>query len=799
VVPFLIFSHRNDIFSINNDGTSLRKVVSSAGSSLKLDFDLQEQRIYWLDQNRGLLHRMYLNGTRHEKTRAVVKGSVGFVFDWVHKVIFWVNQQKGTIEQTGRNDKRSRVILQGLFHPTLLAIHPSEGLLFWLSNGSLPVIQKADLDGSNVTSIIKQKGAVTSLTVDTVDKKLFWILSKSDTEDSIIVSCSYEGGSVMTVKHLNYFAGHNIVWLSLLSDDIYYSDRKSGSVRRINKYTGKDKVIINLKPAIDNIGNLIAVDTKRSPGNLNSSLNTEAGFMACAAVNKYCVETCELEVKKQQCRCKHGFVLSRDGRHCEDINECALWNHGCTLGCENIPGSYYCTCPEGYILLPDNKACHEKIPCVKNIGCSYGCVQTVKGPVCTCPDRSVLSKDGKSCTGCTSPDNGGCSQICISSRPGTWECKCLPGYNLQLDKKRCLVSGPRPYLMFANVHDIRRINFDGTGYKSILDSQIGRVFALDYDPAEDKVYFAHTALKYIESANTDGSDRKKIISEHLDTSEGLTIDAVNRKLYWTDRGKSHIERSDLDGKNRKIIVQENIIRPRGICVHPLAKKLFWTDTGAKPRIESSNLVGSERMVLIHTDLIWPSGITVDYVSDKLYWCDTKRSVIESSNLDGSKRQSFSQNDVDQSGCADIQCDINAHCVSSENGPRCQCIEGFTGNGKICHDIDECTLGIHSCGENVLCTNTEGNYTCVCTNGLPGTAFNCTGKPVVVECPSSYEGYCLNGGVCAHFQDLEDYGCRCVSGYVGERCQYDDLKSWEKHVTQMKIQMLPLLFPFLCSS
>ncbi|XP_040274305.1 pro-epidermal growth factor [Bufo bufo] len=908
--PFLLFSHGNDILSIDIDGTNLKTIVASAGSSVLLDFDHKEQRLYWLDPKRGFIQRIFLNKTKRERMRAVIQGATQFTVDCKNKNIFWTNQQKGTIEWTGMSGKKARTLLRGLVHPNFISVDPVEGLLFWTSGSSVSVIQRSNLNATSITAVTEMRGDIKALALDIDTKKIYWILSKQEGEESSIGTCTYYGDSVTVIKKIGHFSRQSSWGLSLFSDHIYYTERKS-SIQILSKYTGKENVIITLKLSMVDIS-----DIKIIP-RLTSSFPSRSGSEVCTLVNDHCTGVCQINGDSQQCRCNEGFQLSYDGKHCEDINECALWSHGCTLGCENIPGSYYCSCPRGYVLLPDKKSCHDEIPCTQdNRNCSHGCVQTAGGPICFCPEGSVLESDGKTCKGCSSPDNGGCSQVCRRTRDDSWECDCFPGYNLQRDKKSCLASGPRPFLMFANVHDIRRINFDGTQYESLLASQMGRVLALDYDPVENRIYFAHTALKCIESANMDGSSRTKVISEFMDTPEGLAIDAINRKLYWTDRGKSCIEMSDLSGRNRKIIVEKNVHQPRGICVHPGAGRLFWTDIGPNPYIGSSSLDGHERMVVISTNLAWPSGITVDTLTNKLYWCDTKRSAVESSDLDGSNRFLLSQNDVghpfgiavfedhiwltdwlqpsiirmnkrkakswvrvqgdmkrpsalvvihpltklaitdsipeprkditvgnetkhhesflhgplttifyatvndshtsnalateilvsDESLCVHSQCDINARCVLSQDGPRCQCLEGYTGNGRTCNDIDECLfLHIAACDPyRAECINMEGGYICRCMEGFLGNGLECTepfatvnttvndtsGKSHTQDCPASHDDFCFHGK-CRYFPDLDEYGCVCTAGYFGERCQTYDLKWWEKHSAQLKIRNITI--------
>uniref|UniRef100_A0A8C4SF95 Epidermal growth factor n=1 Tax=Erpetoichthys calabaricus TaxID=27687 RepID=A0A8C4SF95_ERPCA len=624
------FCYGSSIFRVDREGTNLKRLVANTSASVILGYHHGEDRIYWADMGRqGMIGRAFMNGTRKEVSG---EGVSGFTVNWIQNTIIWSNRIKGTIEEVTVNGSNPHLLFGDLFHPSDVIVDPYERLLFWLSDGLLATVDCAPSTGGKVKSIFGSHEKLETISLDFNDKRVFWVQYGQEEDEAMVGSCDYSGATVTVICNVHQESSDR---MSLFADHIYYTDLKSRTIRRTHKYTGRNVVTLNLKPSFDVLADVKVVFPL-------TSLTDRTGAPLTAG---YCRSVCVRD-GDQQCWCAEGFALTKNGTACEDVNECAFWNHGCTLGCYNIPGSYVCTCPQGFALLPDMKTCHELLPCLSDLtSCSHYCMQTEEGAVCSCPEGSMLAPDGRTCTGCTSLDNGGCSQICTLQSPTKWECDCFPGYLLDRDAKHCSAVGPQPYLLFANIHDIRRIHFDGTLYETLLDKQVGRVLALDYDPVESKIYFAHTALKWIERANLDGTEREVLASEDLELCGGLTLDWINRKLYWTDSGRSEIKRSALNRMQGEVIIQDNMTKPHGITVHPLAKRLFWTDEGDKPLIESAFLDGSGRRIVVGTHLVAPTGLAVDYLADKLYWCDAKRSVIEVAELDGTHRRSLTQNNV----------------------------------------------------------------------------------------------------------------------------------------------------------
>ncbi|XP_042302488.1 signal peptide, CUB and EGF-like domain-containing protein 2 isoform X2 [Sceloporus undulatus] len=114
-------------------------------------------------------------------------------------------------------------------------------------------------------------------------------------------------------------------------------------------------------------------------------------------------------------------------------------------------------------------------------------------------------------------------------------------------------------------------------------------------------------------------------------------------------------------------------------------------------------------------------------------------------------------DVDECAQGSDDCHPDAICQNTPKSYKCMCKPGYSGDGKICEDIDECDNDFNG-GCVHECFNIPGNYRCACYDGfmLARNGHNCLDTD---EC-------LLNNGGCQHVcvNTVGSYECFCNDGF-----------------------------------
>uniref|UniRef100_A0A3Q4HI28 Epidermal growth factor n=1 Tax=Neolamprologus brichardi TaxID=32507 RepID=A0A3Q4HI28_NEOBR len=714
--PFLIFGHGKAIHRMGLNGKNHRRLVPGVGSSILLDFHFKEQRVYWVDRHTGVIYKASVKGAHKQKLYSYDKHISGLAVDWIWNSVYWTSGEKGEVKRIDINGKKQRTLLRHLTQPNSITVDPSN-FLFWLSGGMSPSIQRSDVTGQMKMTLINITEQLRALSIDRVDKRLFWVQFGPQGE-SAIASCDYNGS--------------HSVGISVFLEHIYYTDSESRVIKQVNKYTGGEPRVVNIKQMSKPPVDIKIVHPLNQP-------------TACDDQGGNCVNVCSSLADQGVCQCSEGFVLSMEGTY---VNECAHWNHGCSLGCENIPGSYFCTCPKGYALLPDRKTCQ-----------------------------------------CSSADRGGCSQLCNPVTPVSWECGCLPGYQLHQDGKHCIAT--KLFWTDIGTHPVVECSsLEGRDRAVIARTNLVSPTGLTIDFTEDRVFWCDQRKGTIETAALDGSDRRVLSKNQV---QPFDLALFEDRLWISDQERHQLTSVHKRTGKKLQWIRGSMVQPASIVVvHPLAKPAdmcLHLNGGCSQVCESK--VGFAHCSCSSHYILSADGKTCLSVygnSGSVDLTPLKNKTFNTASLPLTTDEEETQNE-----CYSLRCDVNAQCLLNSGHPNCLCQEGFTGDGQLCV-IDECNLGIHNCDKNEECQNTAGKYYCKCLAGYysdgqtcqlestspwvtPGTSADVTTKRHngnAESCPAAYETYCLYHGVCFYFPELDSYAC-CVSGYMGERCQFSDLE------------------------
>lgn len=72
--------------------------------------------------------------------------------------------------------------------------------MFWLSAGMMSSIQRSDLTGGLIATVLKTSDRLLCLVSDVVERKLFWILHYEANELGSLGSCDYNGSGINVIN-----------------------------------------------------------------------------------------------------------------------------------------------------------------------------------------------------------------------------------------------------------------------------------------------------------------------------------------------------------------------------------------------------------------------------------------------------------------------------------------------------------------------------------------------------------------------------------------------------------------------
>ncbi|KAG8179495.1 hypothetical protein JTE90_027207 [Oedothorax gibbosus] len=553
IVPeaFLLFSRKENIRRISLESKHDDTIpISGVQEANALDYDMNDNRVYWTDVSSRTISRAFMNGSFVEPVIEFgLNYPEGMAVDWIGKNLYWADMGLNRIEVSRLDGSSRRVILyQSMDDPRAIALDPAEGYIYWSDWGTSEPngrIERASLDGSYRKLLISKLGRPNGITIDYIERRVYWI----DLDSKKIESSDLSGNQRAQVIVQNIVEPYG---LTQYADYIYWTEWSTNSIERANKTDGSNRTTIQTN--LDSVMDIQVYHTSRQSG----------------------------------------------------WNPCAVNNGGCPHLCLALPASmqqksftHRCECPTHYTLKSDNKTCEfpkRFMLLSQRNSISMFLLDTLDSPEVTLPihglknikavdfdpmEHLVFWIDGRSKTIKKSLINGSKVSTIVPNPNENYH-----PYDIAID--------PYSRVVYSSCSQHNNINV--TTYKGF---SIGTVIGDEDDkPRSIVLHFPTGSLFFvnmkhrplIERANMDGHMRRTLISTELDRPTSLSIEG--EFLYWCDVNLKKIERSTLSGADRKVILSGSSLHPISLTINK--KYMYWIDDDQQIIEMANKDTGTER-------------------------------------------------------------------------------------------------------------------------------------------------------------------------------------------------------------
>jgi integrin beta 2 len=523
--------------------------ISGISMVTAIDFDAENDYIYWVDTSAHAISRIKRDLTKKEViVDSGIIGVEGIAVDWMAGNLYWVDQTREVIEVSRLNGTNQYVVYTGdMEKPRSIVVHPSKGYMYWSDSSSThPRIERARLDGSQHEIFLNSSTDTPmkrpyALAIDYDTDILYWCDLGLDTIMSVDIH-TMESKQLVNNDNVTDCMGISVAGNYIYWTDVYYpvnngsvGTYKQGSLMRANKRDGSDIQVLR-QDIGGNVKDVKVFDVAR-----------QKGRNLCSENNGGCEELCfYIGDNKRKCHCAHGKLDG--GTKCVNYDVFLAYSKVTGIRTVHMFDELNPNDPWAPIENPDY---------MKNvIGLSfdyknrlYFYTDIQRG------DIQMVGFDGK-------------NPSIVVDKVGSAEGLAYDSVYREL------------YWTSYTNSSISRIKVNDTRARVEKIVQLEREDhprAIVIDSCESRIYWTNwnDNRGSIQRAFLSGSPVENIIITDIRTPNGLTIDHKAHKLYWSDARLDKIERCDYDGRNRVVIVQGQPQHAFGLAVY--GDFLYWTD------------------------------------------------------------------------------------------------------------------------------------------------------------------------------------------------------------------------------
>ncbi|XP_039499245.1 low-density lipoprotein receptor-related protein 2 isoform X1 [Drosophila santomea] len=253
----LVFANGQEIRGLDLQKREEFDVIAAEKRIEALDYDAQQQIIFWADSYDKTIKRSYMVNAIDGRAKIGfaqdlnMKGGskpTAVAVDWLASNLYWTEMDRTGSKPRGRvmvakTDGRYRrsIVNAGLEVPTSIAVNPQLGRIYWSDAGSAPKIEVSWMDGSKRRPLItEQIRHPAGLTIDySQDHIIYWV----DTKLNAIESMRADGSRRKAIVRGDQL--RHPVSLDLFESNMFWMTRDTGELVRQDKFGRGVQVVLH--------------------------------------------------------------------------------------------------------------------------------------------------------------------------------------------------------------------------------------------------------------------------------------------------------------------------------------------------------------------------------------------------------------------------------------------------------------------------------------------------------------------------------------------------------------------------